>query len=246
MRALLLFLISSLSFAATNRVERIADNTFKEITTPAAPASGSRKLYLKSDGILYLERSTAIEDQVLFNPFTTAGDLLYGSTGGAPARLAAGTSGQYLKSAGAAAPSWQTTMVTVGAGVTADQSISNNTDTAVNFDNELYDGTNSFASKVFTAPNAGIYSFSGYLSFDASATGARAISYKKNGGSLIYVSNAAGIAGGVTVSVIPFVFDVSLAATDTIQIFALQTSGISINIRSGAGVSLLNIKRVGD
>ncbi len=46
---------------------------------------------------------------VLSNPMTTTGDIIYSSDGsGTPARLAAGTTGQVLTSAGAAAPSWST------------------------------------------------------------------------------------------------------------------------------------------
>ena len=40
------------------------------------------------------------------NPMTTAGDIIYGGTSGVGTRLAAGSSGQFLKSAGAAAPVW--------------------------------------------------------------------------------------------------------------------------------------------
>ena len=43
----------------------------------------------------------------LSNPMTTSGDMIYGGSSGTPTRLAAGTSGQYLKTNGATAPSWQ-------------------------------------------------------------------------------------------------------------------------------------------
>lgn len=41
------------------------------------------------------------------NPMTTSGDIIYGGSSGTPARLAAGTSGYYLKTLGSgSAPSW--------------------------------------------------------------------------------------------------------------------------------------------
>lgn len=47
--------------------------------------------------------------QVMPNPMTTGGDLVYGGTSGIATRLANGTAGQYLKSnGGTAAPSWVT------------------------------------------------------------------------------------------------------------------------------------------
>jgi hypothetical protein len=42
----------------------------------------------------------------LTNPMTTQGDIIYGDTGGAAVRLAAGTSGQVLRTNGVAAPTW--------------------------------------------------------------------------------------------------------------------------------------------
>lgn len=44
----------------------------------------------------------------LVNPMTTIGDIIYGGASGVATRLAAGTSGQALVSAGAAAPVWTT------------------------------------------------------------------------------------------------------------------------------------------
>jgi hypothetical protein len=44
------------------------------------------------------------------SPMTTAGDLIYGGTSGAGTRLAAGSSGQILKSNGTSAPAWLTTL----------------------------------------------------------------------------------------------------------------------------------------
>lgn len=46
---------------------------------------------------------------VIVNPMTTQGDVIYGGSSGAPARLPKGTAGQILTmNAGATAPEWQT------------------------------------------------------------------------------------------------------------------------------------------
>ena len=63
--------------------------------------SGTSTQFLKADGSV--DSST-----YMVNPMTTIGDIIYGAAAGAPTRLAAGTAGQALVSAGAAAPAWTT------------------------------------------------------------------------------------------------------------------------------------------
>ena len=55
------------------------------------------------------------------SPMTTGGDLIYGGASGAGTRLAAGSSGQILKSNGTSAPAWLTTLPIAngGTGVTS-------------------------------------------------------------------------------------------------------------------------------
>ena len=77
----------------------------KGITAPSAPTSGAGVLYSAgSSGYEHIYFKTANETfdltQVgtgLTNPMTSIGDMIYGTTGGAAARLAAGTDGYYLK-----------------------------------------------------------------------------------------------------------------------------------------------------
>lgn len=71
---------------------------------------------LDTDGTLAANSDTKIPSQKavktyadgkMTNPMTTAGDIIYGGTSGAPTRLAKGTAGQVLKmNSGATAPEW--------------------------------------------------------------------------------------------------------------------------------------------
>lgn len=85
--------------------------TFTQVATPSNPASGKDKLYFKSNDFLYSLTSAGVETQItglaLTNPMTTGGDIIYGGAAGTPTRLANGSLGQTLTSAGGtAAPSW--------------------------------------------------------------------------------------------------------------------------------------------
>lgn len=62
---------------------------------------GTSTQFLKADG-------SVDGNSYINNPMTTLGDIIYGGNAGAPTRLAAGTAGQALVSAGAAAPAWTT------------------------------------------------------------------------------------------------------------------------------------------
>jgi len=79
-------------------------------STPTSPPSGYNRLYFKSDGFIYYLNSSGTEARVGFtNPMSAGGDLIYGGASGVPTRLANGSSGQYLKSAGGtSAPVWTT------------------------------------------------------------------------------------------------------------------------------------------
>lgn len=84
-----------------------------EGTTPASPAAGQQRLFVRSsDHLLCMVNSSGVVTVVgsgLANPMTTKGDVILGDTGGTPTRLGAGTAGQVLTSNGAAAfPSYQT------------------------------------------------------------------------------------------------------------------------------------------
>ena len=116
MRKLILLAISlsaSLAIAGTLRNQQadtlVSTDTTKSWTLPSA-----------SDTICGLTSTQTLTNKtinsanntltgVLSNPMTTGGDIIYGGTSGTATRLANGSSGQVLTSAGGtSAPSWQT------------------------------------------------------------------------------------------------------------------------------------------
>lgn len=116
----------------------------KQATGTAARGTGTFCQWLTGgttpDAIVY---QVDLLGSSLTNPMTTKGDVLQGDTGGTPVRLGAGTAGQVLSSGGAAAfNSWAVPLpVAHGARVkrSADQSVGNNTLTAIAFTAEDYD-----------------------------------------------------------------------------------------------------------
>jgi hypothetical protein len=91
--------------------------TFEEIlsdgSTLTNPAADHRRLFLGEDGYLHLRDSAGnITDPVAAGSgipatiFDAAGDIIYASAADAAARLAAGSAGTVLTSAGVAAPVW--------------------------------------------------------------------------------------------------------------------------------------------
>ena len=91
--------------------------------------------------------TSAIQTQLnakITNPMTTGGDLIYGGASGAPTRLANGTSGQVLTSAGGtSAPTWSNPYKTVGAKILAAGTVSDENFNWIN-------GNASVATSTFT------------------------------------------------------------------------------------------------
>lgn len=91
------------------------------MTAPSAPVSGMGYLYVAGtpgQEKIYFKNSTqAAYDLTLIgtgltNPMTTKGDMIYGTTGGAAARLAAGTDGYYLRMQ-SGVPTWVSSSYTL-------------------------------------------------------------------------------------------------------------------------------------
>ena len=80
----------------------------EQASAPDTPASGYMQLYTKGDGKLYYKDDTGVENCI--NPMTTAGDLIYGGTDGAPTRLAKGAEGKVLTQ-GATNPTWSDSLI---------------------------------------------------------------------------------------------------------------------------------------
>jgi hypothetical protein len=170
---------------------------------------------------------------------TTTGDIIYASGANTPARLAIGTSADVLTVSGGI-PAWAapaaSTPTFVGCFLTksGNQSLANNTLTALTFDTEELD-TDGFHSTVsntsritIPAGKGGKYLIIGQVSFTANTTGLRNFKIIKNGGAdghdieipTSSVSNANGFAQQDILD---------LVATDYIEIFAQQSSGTSLN-----------------
>jgi hypothetical protein len=178
------------------------------------------------------------------NPMTTTGDTIYSSSGSTPARLGIGSTGQVLTVAGGI-PSW----ATPAGGVTfsgcslyksANQSVANNTGTAITFDTEVFDtdgyhSTSSNTSRI-TIPTGktGYYLISGTLSYAFNATGGRWCFVKKNGAAYIgsWSMQAATASGQWTAGAISNI--AYLAAADYVEIFAEHTAGVSLNVNGGS------------
>lgn len=96
--------LSSIAFAGnTNRDIPGAQVTFKQITTPSAPASGYDRCYVKSDDKLYCENSSSVETLVGGFSFTPNNHGILASTSVSTTAnvIAPGTSGWVLTSNGA-------------------------------------------------------------------------------------------------------------------------------------------------
>ena len=174
------------------------------------------------------------------------GDLVVGTGADTFSRLAAGTNTYILTadSAEATGLKWAapaaggSTFVGCSLTKSANQSISNTTNTAITFDTELED-TDSFHSTVtntsritIPAGKAGFYLISGQINYASNATGVRHGNIYKNGSLL----SAAWLMGatngdwtGGSVSQI-----VELAVNDYVELFAYQNSGGNLNINGGS------------
>ena len=176
---------------------------------------------------------TAIQPTI----FDAAGDLLYATAADTPARLAIGSSANVLTVSGGL-PVWAApaapSLVGCSLYKSANQSINNNTFTAITFNSEDYD-TDSFhdtstnTSRI-TIPSGkgGKYLITGVIIFQDNATNDRTVYLYKNGTSdqeLFAQKNAGGYNTSNGLSFVKV-----LNAADYIEVFALQNSGGALNI----------------
>jgi hypothetical protein len=188
-------------------------------------------------------------------PGTTLGDLAYSSaTANTNTRLGIGTTGQVLTVSGGV-PTWSTiatgpTFTGVGVYKGTNQSISNNTSTAVSFASEYFD-TNAFHDNstnnsrlTIPAGKAGKYQINYNVNWDANGTGSRqAIVYLNNATviSLVETDNAGASRGiGIGGSLI-----YSLAEADYIQVLVFQNSGGALDCLSGGNPTTFSISYLG-
>jgi hypothetical protein len=166
------------------------------------------------------------------------GDLFYASAAGVLARLAKGAAGQVLKmNSGATAPEWSTGLF--GAKVTrinSNQTIANNTDTAMSFDTEEYDDGGYFSladPTKFTISEAGVYLIGAGVQINGSNWNALAII--KNASTWIgkqFIENS---------SIFTITTLASLAAGDYVRAVVNQTSGGDLDILATVHPGILNM-----
>jgi len=131
---------------------------------------------------------------------------------------------------------------------TAAQSISNNTNTGINFNNEVYDvgsmHDNAVNNNRITIPanGAGLYSFSAQVTFEASLTGRREVSIYKNG-AVLATSRLINNAGGFQAVLNVAVQDQS-SANDYYEVIVFQDTGGALNVIQGSAVTFFNCMKV--
>jgi hypothetical protein len=181
--------------------------------------------------------SNAIQNAIV----DAKGDLIAASAADTPARLAVGTSGYVLSpnSGETTGLKWQPAGNWHGAYVvkTTSQTLSNDTQTLISFDNEVsdtdgyHDNTTNNNRLTVPAGLGGVYAVTGTINFDPSATGVRYVIVRKNGNIFFYavLNNAGGGAETMfqTTQIIP------LAAGDYVELMGIQTSGGNLTIKGG-------------
>ena len=171
----------------------------------------------------------------------TDGNIISYDASGNPVAVATGTDGQVLTSAGAGAPpAFETPasaantpafLVTRSSG----QSISNNTWTKIDWNNEIVDTNTAFASGKFVVPSgaAGLYWFNATSSMSSITDGAKVdLAFYKNGSrdESARFNNYASANGqeshpGVTGTI-------NLAVSDYVEVYTVQNTGGSIDINA--------------
>ncbi len=229
----------------------------EQASAPSTPASGYGQLYEKDDGKFYCKNDAGTEiclSDILANPMTTAGDIIYGGASGTPTRLAAGTENQVL-TMGATNPAWAAasagTFIGARYATNAQQVIATATNTIIDFEDQSFD-TNSAvttgASWKFTAPATGYYQVNCMIMFANSSAWAAAELAKleifKNGTlwSVLWRNNQQST---TEVYVMARGSDiVQLNATDYIDIRVYQNTGGNLALYTNAENNYVSIAKL--
>ena len=171
-------------------------------------------------------------------PLTTKGDLFTFST--VDARVGVGANGTVLTadSAEATGLKWATPagggFVGCSISKSANQSISNSTETIITFDSEEFD-TNTFHSTssntsriTIPAGKAGYYQVNFRCMFNDNAAGIRTMAIFKNGSSIALSAEGTGTSNRQTVTISQVI---SLAEADYLEMAVLQNSGGSLDLK---------------
>lgn len=168
------------------------------------------------------------------------GDIYYRNGSGAIDRLAAGTSGHFLKTQGAGAnPTWASASVTQPRCFVRNAgniSVSDNTGTTVTWDTEDTDpntmhDTGSNTSRI-TVPSTGVYLVTAHTQWQNSGTGYRRVWFRVNGSDtygVVAISSTSSDQTGIESTAL-----LSLTANDYVEVRVLQNSGGSLNLLGGS------------
>jgi hypothetical protein len=220
----------------------------------ASPQEGMISYLKDTNATQYYSGSAWVTIGGSASPLTTKGDLYTYST--ADARLGVGTNGQVLTadSAEATGLKWAapatSSFVGCSAYRAADQTIANDTFTAITWDNEFYDtdtihSTSTNTSR-FTIPagQGGKYLLTSTIIWANNATGARQYAFYKNGSTLgnaaIFPSSTSASYSGQS-----GVLVVDLAAADYIEVFGYQNSGGNLALVGSSTSSRFQISKIG-
>ena len=210
-----------------------------------APSEGNFA-YLKDTNVTTYYTGSAwanLDTTGMTNPMTTTGDTIYSSSGSTPARLGIGSTGQVLTVA-AGVPSWATpaaggaSFVGASAIASSNQTVSNATETAINFDGtdlfdtDAYHNPSSNNSRMtIPAGKAGKYAVYGRVNIDTTSTsGRRIVEIYKNGAQVPYLNIEVTPISDQTILTAGII---NLAVDDYIEIYFYQTSGISLTLYGG-------------
>ena len=189
---------------------------------------------------------------------TAAGDIVVGTGSGTYDNLPIGTTAQVLTADTTVSPykvKWATPSAStpsfVGCSVykSAVQNIANNTEVSLTWDLENFDTDNFHDNATnndritIPAGKSGKYLFCWNVSFAAANTGLRGTEILKNGSLINYEYTPA--ASNVTETSVCVTYIDSATAADYYTIAAYQSSGSSLDIRSGSIRSFLSVQYLG-
>ena len=171
----------TLSAALTNGTDEMYCVFLGRATATSAPGAGSiGTAQLASDSVTLAKMASG-----------TDGNIISYDASGNPVAVATGNDGQVLTSAGAGAPPVFETPASAAntpmwsAVPSSNQTLSNTTNTVLNFQTEVTDTNNAFASNKFTVPSgqAGQYFLTAAVRINDMTDGKEVqLSFKKNGG----------------------------------------------------------------